>query len=222
MREPTLLEESTTLLVVDDHPIFLDGVSMILQDIYPAATVLKASNGAQALAHVEQHREIDWIFLDFNLPDLNAVELMAKFKQHNLFASIVIVSSEDQPDMVDAVLRAGANGFLSKISEKAEFLKCIEHIEKGQQYIQNAMQDALLNYRNTILPERLHSQQNLSSRQQEVLTLLANGLSNFEIGQTLLITENTVKSHVASLMAKLEADSRTHCVAEARRLGILA
>lgn len=214
-------EDKLTLLVVDDHPIFRDGVSEILLNIYPAATVFKASSGNEALAQARLHPEIDWVFLDLKLPDHEATELLPELNKLNLFASVVIVSSEDQPEVIDAVLRAGANGFLSKASEKTEFIKCINQVEQGQQYIQDSMLEALHYYRNTILTERQHIHENLTKRQQEVLTLLSNGLSNVEIGESLTIAQSTVKSHVAQLMATLESDSRMHCVAEARRLGIL-
>jgi len=214
-------KSKVTLLIVDDHPIFLDGVSNILLNIYPDATILKATTGKEALTQSTLYDEIDWIFLDLKLPDCNAIELLPKLNKLNLFASVIIVSSEDQPEVIDNVLTAGANGFLSKISEKNEFIKCIQQVEQGKHYVQESMRESLQHYQNIVLSELRHIQNNLSPRQHEVLALLSNGLSNSEIGRTLTISESTVKSHVSQLMTTLEADSRTHCVFEARRIGII-
>ena len=216
------LEDHTTILVVDDHPIFRDGVSAILRDIQPSATILVAGSGTEALAQVKQHRDIDWIFLDIKLPDLEASALLPMFDRLNLFASVVIVSSEDNPETIDAMLRAGANGFLSKTSDQSEFNKCMKQIEAGRFYIQASAVAGLQHFREVVLVERRCITDSLSSRQHEVLALLASGLSNSEIGASLSISESTVKSHVSCLLEALAADSRTHCVAQARRLGILS
>jgi len=215
------MKDKLTLLVVDDHPIFRDGVSEILFNIFPSTTILKASNGEEALAQAKQHKEIDWVFLDLKLPDINAIDLLPQLEKLNLLASVVIVSSEDQAEVIDKVLSAGANGFLSKVSEKEEFMKCIQQVEQGKQYVHQSMLESLQYYRNNILSERQHINDHLSNRQHEVLTLLSHGLSNSEIGQTLSISESTVKSHISHIMSAFEADNRMHCVIEARRLGIL-
>ena len=216
------METSITILVVDDHPIFRDAVSAILKDIHPSATILLAGSGAEALAQAEGHPDIDWIFLDVKLPDLHAPALLPMFDRLNLFASVVIVTSEDNPETIDAVLRAGANGFLSKISDQSEFKKCMERIESGRTYIQEDAVAGLRHFREVVLAQRRPITNNLSGRQREVLALLANGLSNGEIGKSLAISESTVKSHVSRIMDTLDADSRTRCVLEARRLGLLA
>lgn len=221
-KEITLPKPSQTMLVVDDHPIFRNGVCEILLAIDPEAKLLKADTGREAIAQIKSHIEIDWIFLDYKLPDTNAITLLSEFTQLNLFASVVVVSSEDRPEVIDEILRAGANGFLSKASEKEAFALCIKHIESGQQYIHEHVLASLQQFRSTVLAERQHIMQSLSERQLEVLTLLAKGLSNLEIGQTLSISESTVKSHVSQIMSVFEADNRMHCAIEARRLGILA
>ena len=215
------MSEAINILVVDDHPIFCNGMRDMLQDIYPSASIFQAENGAAALSIVKQNKKLDWIFLDIMLPDKTGIEMMHVFAEANLWASVVVVSSEDNPEVIHAALNAGANAYISKSSKKSVFIECMQQVENGIQFLHPEIESALQHYRDDVLVKRDYLHKEISKRQCEVLELLAKGLSNAEIGNELSLSVSTIKSHLSVLMEVLQADNRTHCVLIAREQGML-
>ena len=215
------MSEAINILVVDDHPIFCNGMRDMLQDIYPSASIFQAENGAAALSIVKQNKKLDWIFLDIMLPDKTGIEMMHVFAEANLWASVVVVSSEDNPEVIHAALNAGANAYISKSSKKSVFIECMQQVENGIQFLQPEIESALQHYRDVVLVKRDYLHKEISKRQYQVLKLLAKGFSNAEIGNELSLSVSTIKSHLSVLMEILQADNRTHCVSKAREQGML-
>lgn len=209
------------VLIIDDHPVVLDGITLSLGEVMNDAILLTALNGAQACDVVKKQKDIDWIFLDVNLPDINGVELIKAFEKMKVTANVIILSSDDSPSIIDSALKQHACGFLSKSFNKIELQKCIDTVERGQIYLSKEHQQQLKIFRVSVLKEKQSIEENMSERQFQTLQLLASGYSNQEIASSLKIVESTVKSHVHALMAIFDADNRTHCVSEARRLHIL-
>ena len=215
------MSEAINILVVDDHPIFCNGMRDMLQDIYPSASIFQAENGAAALSIVKQNKKLDWIFLDIMLPDKTGIEMMHVFAEANLLASVVVVSSEDNPEIIHAALNAGANAYISKSSKKSVFIECMQQVENGIQFLHPEIESALQHYRDDVLVKRDYLHKEISKRQYQVLKLLAKGFSNAEIGNELSLSVSTIKSHLSVLMEILQADNRTHCVSKAREQGML-
>lgn len=209
------------VLIVDDHPVVLDGLTIILSDVMSGAQIFKAIDGAQALTVVKNNVDIDWIFLDVNLPDIDGIDLIKAFKSLRITANIVVLSSDSSPSITDRALKQQANGFLSKSFVPSELTSCIKRIEQGKIFLLPPLQQQLTKYRDSVLVERQLIETHISNRQLQTLNLLANGYSNLEIADSLGIVESTVKSHIQALMSLFEADNRTHCAAEARRLNII-
>jgi len=209
------------VLVVDDHPIVLDGIELTMRNFFASAEISTAINGADTLAYIEKNPDVDWIMLDINLPDINGIELLKAFRTRKLIANVIVLSSECDPEVIDSALKNKARGILSKSFDRNTIAECIKTVEQGGVFLipEHAMQ--LKNYRESVLKEKILVEENISPRQQETLQLIAQGYSNQEIASVMKVAESTVKSHVSSLMSLFEADNRTHCVAEARRLKIL-
>lgn len=219
--EQMMKQEVINILVIDDHPIFCDGMKDMLQDICPDASIHQAENGESALKLIKQNKNLDWIFLDMMLPDKTGIEMLHDFAAANLWAPVVVVSSEDNPEIIHETLIAGANAYISKSSKKSVFIECMQKVENGIQFLQPEVESALQHYRNVVLVKRNNLYKEISKRQHEVIKLLAKGLSNIEIGSELSLSESTIKSHVSSLMEVLQADNRTQCVSKAREHGII-
>lgn len=209
------------ILIVDDHPVVLDGLSIILSDVMSGAQIFKAIDGAQALTVVKSNVDIDWIFLDVNLPDIDGIDLIKSFESLRITANIIVLSSDSSPSITDRALKQHANGFLSKSFVPSELRSCIKTIEQGKIFLLPQLQQQLTKYRDSVLAERQLIEAHISNRQLQTLNLLAKGYSNLEIADSLGIVESTVKSHIQALMSLFEADNRTHCAAEARRLNII-
>jgi len=209
------------ILIVDDHPVVLDGLHSILQSIRPDALFSIADSAVSALEKINGDTVVDWLFLDLNLPDSNGLELIKSLRDQKVSTHIIILSSELNPETVDDALSLQVNGVLSKAYSKDVFEHCMITIELGRVFLSSEHAQELKYYRESQVLKRAQTKESLSERQLETLTLLSKGLSNKEIAQSLNITESTVKNHVSSLMQMFDATNRTHCVSEARRLKIL-
>lgn len=208
-------------LIVDDHPVVLDGLRLLLGDLIPGATIITADSGQKAIELIEHHPDLDWILMDVNLPDADGIELIRQLESRKTIANVVVLSSDSSPAIADRALKQGASGFLSKSFDRSELQRCIQCVENGQKYLNDELRRELNNYRESILAVKQHIELSLTERQRQTLQYLAQGYSNREIATSFKVTESTVKSHVQALMALFEAQNRTHCVSEAVRLSII-
>lgn len=215
------MDNATKILIIDDHPLFLEGLSHVLQSIMPSAEILSALNGADALEVLQQHLDIDWILLDLNLPDYNGLDLIDRFTKNKILANVIIVTSATEPEIIDQSLKRQVNGFLTKNFDRWVLMECFKKIDEGGVFLTSEHANQLSNYRETLLKEKQLIEQLLSSRQKETLILIAKGYSNQEIADNLGIAISTVKTHVSTVISLFEAENRTRCVAEARRLHII-
>ena len=213
--------EMETILIVDDHPVVLDGLVMMLRDQMPDGELITAADGCSARTLVARYQAFDWIFLDVNLPDDDGIELLKEFATCKVTANVIILSSDNNPAIVDRALNQNASGFLSKSFDSIELRACVDTIKQGKIYLSPEFQHKLDYYRKSILAEKNHIEESLSKRQRQTLLLMAEGYSNREIARSFGIVESTVKSHVQALFLLFEADNRTHCVSEARRINII-
>lgn len=209
------------ILIVDDHPVVLDGLVLILEELLPQSNIITAINGESACTLLDEHPDMDWIFLDVNLPDTDGIDLIKRFDDKKITANTIVLSSDNSPHMTDRALKQNASGFLSKSFSRSELRECIDVVKAGQIYLAPELQRELTNYRQTILMERQTVESMLTDRQFQTLSLLAAGYTNLEIARSCEVTESTIKSRVKLLMDVFNADNRTHCVHEARRLNII-
>ncbi|MBQ0754746.1 MAG: response regulator transcription factor [Gammaproteobacteria bacterium] len=209
------------VLLVDDHPAFSEGLSYILRSILgDDSRVLKASCAKQALVILADQPDIDWIFLDYRLPDMNGLQLLEHFNACLTAAPVIMLSAHEDGQLIRQALLKGASGFLSKCCDRSIIERCIRTVEQGETFVQpNLLQ--LSGDSTSTGPQPDGCAPTLSARQQEVLLLVSEGYSNREIAESLGISSSTVKSHLAALMELLAADNRSHCVAEARRLRLV-
>ncbi|MEM7541262.1 MAG: response regulator transcription factor [Pseudomonadota bacterium] len=212
---------SLRILVVDDHPLFLAGIQEVLADLAAGVlTVREANNAASALDLLERESPFDWIYLDLNLPDKDGMNLLSTIHTLGLDTPVVVISGDDDPNTVDSALKAGACGFVSKASTREELLEAFRAINRGDQFISNALRAPLAEFRlGTKRPRRESIR--LTRRQREVLNLLAKGFSNAAIADALGLSVSTVKSHVSTLFEALGVDNRAGCTRAALRLGLI-
>lgn len=214
--------EATKVLIVDDHPAFIEGLSVVLHSIIPSVRVLSALTGAEAFDLLAQHVDIDYVLLDLHLPDQSGLDMISRFRDDKLLTHIVVITSESRLDMIDQALASHVSGFLTKDFDRNILAECFDTIEKGDVFMVPELALQLKHYRESSSVEKHTIESQLSKRQEQALLLIAKGYSNQEIATVLGISESTVKTHVSSLIALFEADNRTHCVAEARRLGVIS
>lgn len=207
------MTRATRILVVDDHPVVRDGLAAMLATQRDFEVVGEAGDGEEA-ARLAGENEPDIVLLDLEMPRMGGVEAIAAIHARAPAARILVLTAFDRDEQILGALRAGAEGYLLKGASRHDLFRAIRVVREGGSLIEPVAASALL--------RQVRSQEGgLTRREREVLRLVAEGFTNRRIGERLHIAERTVKFHVGSLLAKLEASNRTEAVAIARERGIL-
>lgn len=218
---PSSAQAATSILVIDDHPVFQDGIAVILQALLENVEIISALNAESAINYAKTRPDLDWIFVDYQLPGSDGLSIITQLNELMVTAPIIMMSGIDELELVSKALQLGVSGFIHKSGGKQIFKDCLQAVEQGKVYLPSDIQVQLEHYRQTTGKQTDSIKKQLSTRRMDVLLLVAEGYSNQEIASSLSISEATVKSHVSALMSILDADSRYHCVAEARKLGLI-
>src|SRR5690242_8805260 len=195
------------ILVADDHIVVLEGLVAIIGRQSDMSVVAEATNGRKAVDLWAKHRP-DVALLDLRMPVLDGVAAIQEIRRVDHSARIIVLTTFDSDTDISMAIKAGAKGYLLKDSRRDELLFAIRKVHFGEAVIPSALL--------TELTASLSSE-TLTSRELEVLSLLARGKSNKEMGGILFISEATVKTHLRSIFSKLNVLSRTEAVAAASR-----
>lgn len=199
------------VLVVDDHPVVLNGLGMMVRYAPDMDLVGEARNGQEAIALYREHQP-DVTLMDVRLPEMSGVETIQRLRQEFSNARILILSTYDHDEDIYSGLQSGAMGYLLKDTPLEIIRDAIRKVHRGQKYIPTDIAAKLA--------EHLTAPK-LSDREKEVLLLIAQGKSNAEIGESLHISENTTKFHVNNILLKLGVSDRTHAAVTAIQQGII-
>ncbi len=205
------MNKKIRIMVVDDHFVVRMGLTGSI-NIEPDMTVeIEASTGQQAIADFRQHRP-DIVLMDLKLPGMSGVEATSAICKEFPEAAIIMLSTHDSEEDIYRSLQAGARTYLLKTAEREELIQTIRAVSSGERAISPVI--------GARLAERMtHAE--LTTRELDVLKLVARGRSNKEIGSDLQITEVTVKLHVSHILAKLKVNDRTQAATTALQRGIL-
>ncbi len=219
---------SISVLVVDDHDLFRRGLMEVLEEEDDITVVGEARNGQQAIEKVEE-LEPDVVFMDLNMPGQNGIEATAFLTQKWPDLKVLVLTvSEEAADLYRA-LSVGARGYVLKISDPQEIIDALRQVHQGWVVVSPAMAPRFLSdlgqATETSTPQppdpTLTGNTQLTPREQEILRLVARGLSNTELADTLMVSENTVKTHVKNILGKLHMKNRREAAAYAARLGYM-
>ena len=206
-------------LIADDHYLARIGLTSLLeaQDHQVVAT---CSSGEQAVLKAKQLQP-DVIIMDVRMPNMDGLEALRLIKEQTPEIKVVMVSITEDEDLILEAIRSGADGFLFKSSCSEEFMNCIETLMSGNLALSPCIATRIIN-KLVRSPQPLADPlQELTKRQIEILNLLALGLSNKEIADRLMVSENTIKYHLKKILQKTNAQNRTEAVAMAMNSGIL-
>jgi DNA-binding NarL/FixJ family response regulator len=205
---------AVTCVVADDHPAMLAAVVEILER--DGIDVLgRASDGQEALALIEAKRP-RIALIDVRMPRMTGIEVAQRAAATAPETSIVFYTAYGDRALLTEALDVGARGFVLKEAPLADLVRAVERVAGGDAYVDPVLAGVLVSAQ---AAQRLPT---LTQREREVLRLLADGLSNEEIGKRLFISPETVRTHVRKAMSKLEADTRTQAVATALRQSLIS
>jgi two-component system NarL family response regulator len=211
------------VLLVDDHPLFLDGLRNLLvaHGITVAGT---ARNGLEAL---EQVRALspDLVLMDIHMPHLDGLAALRLIKAERPQTRIVMLTMSAQDDELFSAIVAGASGYLLKTQDTDDVFALLQEVERGEVALSPGLASRVLNEfrRRATLPpgrELKRPQESLSPRETQVLTLVAQGLTYKEVGSRLFLSERTIKYHMGEIVGRLHLESRAEAIEYARRAGL--
>ncbi len=200
------------ILAVDDHPLLREGIAALVNSQPDMKLVAEAANGREAIEQFRKHRP-DVTLMDLQMPELNGIDAMIAIRGEFPQARIVVLTTYKGDMEVLRALRAGARGYLLKNLLRRELLETIRAVHAGEKRIPPEVAAQIADHA---------AEDDLTSREIEVLQLIASGNANKAIAARLSISEETVKGHVKNILSKLAANDRTHAVTIGLKRGIIA
>ncbi len=206
------------ILIADDHPVVLDGLVAILETQPDFEVVAQATGGEDAVHKFNAHRP-DVVLLDLEMPDVDGVEALRRMKAIAPDVRAIVFTAFDTDERIVEAVKAGVQGYLLKGAPRDQLFNAIRVVNAGGSLLQPVVVSKLMRQMQSPSADPDNP---LTEREQEVLTLLAQGLQNKEIAARLAVTERTVKFHVSAILGKLAADNRTEAVALAAQRGLIS
>jgi DNA-binding NarL/FixJ family response regulator len=214
---------SIEVVIADDQALVRGGFRMILDAREDIDVAGEAADGAEAIALVAEH-EPDVVLMDVRMPNVDGIEATRQIVASGSEARIIILTTHDLDEYVFAALRAGASGFLLKDVRPPDLVEAIRVVARGDALLAASVTRRLLDRFAAVLPEsdaQPADLDELTERELEVLRLVALALSNAEIAARLVLTEATVKTHVSSVLRKLDLRDRVQAVVYAYDVGLV-
>jgi DNA-binding NarL/FixJ family response regulator len=214
------MEDTVRVLIADDHPLFREGMRGRLDRVADVAVVGEAASGDEAveLAH---KLEPDVILMDIKMPGLNGIEATREIQRASPRVGILMLTMFEDDDSVFAAMRAGAKGYLLKDSGGEGVVRAIRAVASGEAVFGPGVAERIIGFFSaprTAAPQRAFPE--LTEREEEVLSLVAQGKSNREIARQLFVSLKTVRNHVSNILLKLQVADRAQAVIRARDAGM--
>jgi two-component system, NarL family, response regulator len=208
---PDLRSSPIRILIADDHPVVLAGLSSMLSTQPDLDVVGAAAGGEEALQMLRAHRA-DILLLDLRMPAMNGIDTLLAIRAERINVRAIILTSFETDEDIYRSVQAGAQGYLLKGAPQSDMVEAIHTVHAGRRYFPRHIAARLA--------ERI-MRTDLTPRELEVLHMLARGLTNKEIGSALSISGNTVRNHVNSIIEKLEVSDRTEAATTAIQRGLI-
>lgn len=207
------------ILIADDHPLFREAIHNVISDGFPGSEVMETADLDSAMELTQQHDDLDLILLDLNMPGMHGLNGLINLRNEAPTIPVVIVSAEQDKQVVLQAITYGAVGFITKSSPRAQMTEAIQQILNGNVYLpsdiirtQKTGTRRSINDTPNFPPELLQA---LTRKQLLVLERMTKGESNKQIAYTLEIAETTVKAHVSAILRKLNVHNRVQAILSA-------
>ena len=208
------------VLVADDHRLFRDGLRALLNSAPDLEVVGEAGDGEEVVEKASAVRP-DVILMDLQLPGLNGVEATRRILRSQPNVNVLVLTMFEDTDTVLAAMRAGARGYILKDTDEEALLRSVRAVASGEALFGPAVAERLMRYLAEATPPSGRAAfPELTDREREVLSLLAQGLSNQAVADRMGISLKTARNHVSNILGRLQVADRTEAVARARAAGL--
>jgi DNA-binding NarL/FixJ family response regulator len=207
------------VVIADDHPVFREGLQTVLADAPDLDVVAAVGDGAAAVRAAEELRP-DVVLMDLQMPGVGGLEATARIATGVPGVAVVVLTMNEDADTVFAALRAGARGYLIKEADAAEIARAVHAVAGGEAVFGARIADKVLRFFSAASSAAVTPFPQLTTREREVITLVAQGCDNPTIARRLFLSDKTVRNHVSACLAKLQVASRAEAVALARDAGL--
>lgn len=207
------------VFIADDHTLFRDGLKSLLLSVKDIDVIGEAATGTEVVGAVIE-KQPDVVLMDIQMPEVNGIEATRQIIQKMPQVGIIILTMFEDNDSVFAAMRAGARGYVLKGVDQAGMLRAIRGIANGESLFSPEIASRLTQFFNNLNPSPKDTAfPELTNREREILDYIAEGHTNEEISQTLVISLKTVRNHVSNIYNKLQVANRTQAAIQAREAG---
>jgi DNA-binding NarL/FixJ family response regulator len=213
------MSEPVTVLIADDHPMVLQGLHLTLGALPGIEVIGEATTGQQAVELAESFQP-DVLIMDLNMPEGNGIEATRALTKSSPHVKVLILTMFDDDASVFQAMRAGARGYLLKGAGEQEIERAVRGVADGEAIFGPAVAQRVLDYLSGNRPRQPAAFPELSERERDVLTLLAEGRSNPDIARQLYLSPKTVRNHVSNIFTKLQVADRAQAIIKARDAGL--
>jgi len=196
------------ILIIDDHPLFREILSKHLNSFFPSSITFEVGSVEEGLG-LMQYKQFDLVCLDLHLPGLDGLKGFSLLHSKMPEAAIVIISGSANPQVAKAIMKQGANGYISKSSGIREIKNALDIILSGEIYISPCIFTSNISTELSLVHDKENKLSGLTPRQREVFELMSKGLPNKSIASQLYCSEGTIKLHVSAILRALKVGNRT-------------
>jgi DNA-binding NarL/FixJ family response regulator len=209
----------TRVLLVDDHPAFLEGLALLLSDAEHLQVVGRATDGEEAC---RLHAELvpDVVIMDLHMPRVGGIEATRRIVDAVPATAVLVLTMVEDDDSVFAALRAGARGYVLKGAGRDEVLRAIDAVRQGEAIFGPGIAQRILGYWSNASAAPPVAFPELTEREREVLELIAQGHNNAEIARRFVLSPKTVRNHISNIFTKLHVADRSQAIVRAREAGL--
>jgi DNA-binding NarL/FixJ family response regulator len=204
------MKNNISVIIIDDHPIVLQGFSHILQNEDHIQLLDSFTSAREGIAYLEEH-PVDVVLLDINMPDMNGIEACERIGKSHPNAKVIAISNNNENSIIQRMLQSGASGYILKNASADELVQCIREAVEGKTALSEDVKTILQSAKLGNLPK-------ITRREAEILQLLAQGLTSPEIAEKMFVSPLTIETHRRNLIQKFEVSNSAALIHKAMEL----